>query len=78
MLLSQEEQDEIQEAVENKTPADFGLEGYLWTLSRTRRYIKKRFRKEISERSVSDYMRRWGMTCQRPVKRARKQNPSRI
>ncbi len=78
MLLSQEEQEEIQEAVENKTPMDFGLEGYLWTLSRTRRYIKKRFRKEISERSVSDYMRRWGMTCQRPVKRARKQDPSRI
>jgi len=78
MLLSQEEQDEVQEAVEKKTPADFGLEGYLWTLSRTRRYIKKRFRKEISERSVSDYMRRWGMTCQRPVKRARKQDPSRI
>ncbi|WP_367575864.1 hypothetical protein [Acutalibacter intestini] len=23
-------------------------------------------------------MRRWGLTCQRPVKRARKQNPSRI
>ncbi len=78
MLLNQEEQEEIQEAVENKTPMDFGLDGYLWTLSRTRQYIKKRFRKEISDRSVSDYMRRWGMTCQRPVKRARKQDPSRI
>ena len=30
------------------------------------------------EQSVSDYMRRWGLTCQRPVKRARKQAPSRI
>ncbi len=78
MLLSSEEQEEVQQAIGNKTPADFGLEGSLWTLGRTREYIKKRFRKEISERSISDYMRRWGMTCQRPVKRARKQNTSRI
>jgi len=68
----------MQETMVSKTPADCGLEGYLWTLSRTRQYIKKQFQKEISDRSVSDYMRRWGMTCQRPVKRARKQNPSRI
>ncbi len=78
MRLSPEEQTEIQEAIGNKTPAEFGLEGCLWTLGRTRQYIKKRFRKEISDRSVSDYMRRWDMTCQRPVKRARKQDPSRI
>ncbi len=78
MLLSPEEQKEIQEVILNKTPSDFGIEGYLWTLGRTKQYIKKRFRKEISDRSVSNYMRRWGMTCQRPVKRARKQDPSRI
>ncbi len=78
MLLSPEEQEEVQQVIGNKTPADFGLEGCLWTLGRTREYIKKRFRKEVSERSISDYMRRWGMTCQRPVKRARKQNSSGI
>jgi len=78
MRLSSEEQEEMQKTIVSKTPADCGLEGYLWTLGRTRQYIQKRFRKEISERSVSDYMRRWGMTCQRPVKRARKQDPSRI
>jgi len=78
MLLSPEEQKQIQEVIEHKTPMDCGLEGYLWTLGRTREYIQKQFRKEISDRSVLNYMRRWGMTCQRPVKRARKQKPSRI
>jgi len=78
MLLSTEEQEKIQEVIEHKTPADCGLDGYLWTLGRTRQYIQKPFRKEISDRSISNYMRRWGMTCQRPVKRARKQEPSRI
>lgn len=33
---------------------------------------------KISDGSVSDYMRRWGLTCQRPIKCARKQDPSRI
>jgi len=78
MILSPEEQEEVRKAVESKTPEDFGLQGYLWTLGRTRQFIKQRFKKKISDQSVSDYMRRWGMTCQRPVKRARKQDPSRI
>ena len=34
--------------------------------------------KKISDGSVSDYMRRWGLTCQRPIKRTRKQDLSRI
>ena len=37
-----------------------------------------RYRKKMSDGSVSDYMRRWGLTCQRLIKRARKQDPSRI
>ncbi|WP_302619680.1 winged helix-turn-helix domain-containing protein [uncultured Oscillibacter sp.] len=30
------------------------------------------------KRTLSDYMKRWGMSCQRPAKRARKQNPTGI
>ncbi len=78
MILSPEEQEEVQEVIENKTPTDYGMEGSLWTLGRTRQYIKKQFGKEISGRSVLDYMRRWGLRCQRPIKCVRKQNLSRI
>ena len=78
MRLSPEEQAEVQTAVKEKRPKDYGIAGELWTLGRTRQYIKKQFGKEISDRSVSDYMKRWGMSCQRPAKRARKQEPSRI
>ena len=55
-----------------------GITGQLWMLGRTRQYIQKRFYKVVNERTLSDYMRRWGMSCQRPVKRARKQNPTGI
>ena len=78
MRLSPEEQAEVQTAIKEKRPKDYGIPGELWTLGRTRQYIKKQIGKEISDRSVSDYMKRWGMSCQRPAKRARKQEPSRI
>ena len=78
MVLREEEQSDITEAIEKKRPEDFGITGVLWTLGRTREYIQKRFRKAVNERTLSDYMRRWGMSCQRPAKRARKQNPKGI
>jgi len=78
MLLEAVEQAEIREVIMEKVPEDFGILGKLWTLGRTRQYIQKRYHKEVSERRLSDYMKRWGMSCQRPAKRARKQNPSHI
>ena len=78
MVLKPEEQANIRKAIEEKRPEDFGIAGKLWTLGRTRQYIQKQFHKTVNERTLSDYMRRWGMSCQRPAKRARKQNPSGI
>ena len=78
MVLTQEEQEDIQAAVKEKRPEDLGITGKLWTLGRTRQYIQKRFGKAVNERTLSDYMKRWGMSCQHPAKRARKQNPTGI
>ena len=78
MVLTEEEQRDIRKAVEEKRQEDFGISGKLWTLGRTREYIEKKFQKRIHERTLSDYMKRWGMSCQRPAKRARKQNPKGI
>ena len=78
MVLTEEEQRNIRNAIEGKWPEDFGIIGQLWTLGRTREYIKKQFGKSVNERTLSDYMKRWGMSCQRPAKRARKQNPTGI
>ena len=78
MVLTEEEQEKIRKTVAEKTPEDFGITGKLWTLGRTRQYIQKKFHKVVNERTLSDYMKRWGMSCQRPAKRARKQNPTGI
>ena len=78
MILTQEEQEDIRTAIKEKRPEDFGITGKLWTLGRTRQYIQKRWNKSVNERTLSDYMKRWGMSCQRPAKRARNQNPTGI
>lgn len=78
MLLEAWEQAGIRKAVVEKTPEDFGIPGKLWTLGRTRQYIQKQYQKDVSERGLSKYMKRWGLSCQRPAKRARKQDPKRI
>ena len=78
MILTQEEQEDIRTAIKEKRPEDFGITGKLWTLGRTRQYIQKRLGKTVNERTLSDYMKRWGMSCQRPAKRARNQNPTGI
>ena len=78
MILTEEEQRATRKAVAEQIPEDFGIAGKLWTLGRTREYIEKQFHKAVNERTLSDYMKRWGMSCQRPTKRARKQNPKGI
>ena len=78
MILTKEEQSQIRKAVEEQIPEDFGITGKLWTLGRTREYIEKQCQKSINERTLSDYMKRWGMSCQRPAKRARKQDANSI
>jgi len=78
LLLTPDELAEIRETVITRLPEEFGIPGSLWTLKKVCAYVWKRYRKKILDGSVSHYMRRWGLTCQRPVKRARKQDPSRI
>ncbi len=78
MLLELDEQKEIRKTILEKRPADFGIPGELWTLGRIYQYIQKEYYKKVSERGLSNYMRRWGLSCQRPVKRARKQDPKRV
>ena len=77
-ILRPEEEAEVRETIVNRQPKEVGLSGYLWTLKKICAYVWKTYRKRTTDGCASDYMRRWGLSCQRPVKRARKQNPTRI
>ena len=76
--LSPEEEREIRSVIINKTPEQLKLEGFLWTRAKICTYIKKTYRKAIVPQVISRYLKRWGLTCQRPTKRAYGQDIARI
>ena len=77
-ILLPEEEAEVRETIVSRRPDEFGLPGQLWTLKKVCEYVRKTYGKKLSDGSASDYMRRWGLSCQRPVKRARKQDAVRV
>jgi len=78
MLLTTEEQREIRQTIISKMPNQLKMAGFLWTLAKISQYIWDTYRKRVSVRSLSNYMKRWGLTCQRPTKRACGQDILRI
>jgi transposase len=77
-LLTSKEEREIRQIIISKAPNQLKMAGFLWTLAKISAYIWKTYRKKVSVRSVSNYMKRWGLTCQRPTKRAYGQDVVRI
>jgi hypothetical protein len=55
LLLAPEEQAEMRETIITRRPEEFGIPGSLWTLKKVCAYVWKRYRKKISDGSVSDY-----------------------
>lgn len=78
MILTPEEQEEIRGIIIETHPEDHGMAGYLWTRNKVCELVRQKYKKGMTPQSVSNYMKRWGLTCQRPAKRARKQDPERV
>jgi hypothetical protein len=54
------------------------LAGFLWTGQKISDYIKREYKKNVSLRCIANYLTRWGLTCQRPTKRAYAQDDVRV
>ncbi|MCK2128275.1 winged helix-turn-helix domain-containing protein, partial [Thauera aromatica] len=59
-------------------PAQLQLEFALWNRRAVMLAIKQLFGIDMPIRTVGEYLRRWGFTPQRPVKRALEQDPARL
>jgi hypothetical protein len=76
--LTREEEREIREVIISKTPEQLKLAGFLWTRAKICEYIKTEYKKTIVPQVISRYLKRWGLSCQRPTKRAYGQDIARI
>ncbi|MGW4898101.1 IS630 family transposase, partial [Kitasatospora sp. NPDC004240] len=59
-------------------PCDLGLPGQLWTRAQVGALIAKLYRVRWTEQGVGEYLRRWGLSFQRPDKRAVEQDPEAV
>ncbi|KPI00649.1 Winged helix-turn helix domain containing protein [Actinobacteria bacterium OK074] len=73
-VLNEVEQQAVRQAVLDHRPCDVGLAGQLWTRAGVGNLIAKLYRVRLTEQGVGKYLRRWGLTFQRPDKRAVEQN----
>jgi transposase len=78
MIITTEEQKAIRQVIISKAPNHLKLAGFLWTLAKISQYIWDTYHKRVSVRCLSNYMKRWGLSCQRPTKRACGQDIARI
>lgn len=71
--LSDEQEKKIKRLIIDKTPDQLKLAYALWTRQSVRELILQETGLEVSVRTVGNYLKRWGMTPQKPQKRAYEQ-----
>lgn len=76
--LSVAQESRLEALVVASTPADQGIASGLWTRQAVRQLILQEFGLRLAIRTVGDYLRRWGLTPQRPVRHASRQDPEEV
>ena len=76
--LTGEQQRAIVGLIEGHCPDQLGLPAFLWTRETVATLIKKRFGLALSVWTVGRYLRRWGLTPQKPARRAYQQDPEAV
>ncbi len=77
-LLTAEEADQIRGWLAEGTPDGLGLPFALWTSRAVRELVERRLGKRLAPSTVRLYLRRWGMTPQKPLARAKARSPAAI
>lgn len=73
-VLAPWQQAQIAKAIREKNPDQLRLPGFLWTRALVCDLIETRFDIRIAEKTAGAYLRRWGFSPQKPVKRAYEQS----
>jgi transposase len=68
----------IVKRITDKEPHQMKMPFYLWTQDAVRDLIKKRYGIVLSRSQVGRYLKAWGMTPQKPVRKAYEQNPEEV
>lgn len=73
--LTTQQEKELKSLMVDKTPEQLKFPFALWTRRAVQIVVKKRFNIDLPLRTITDYLKRWGFTPQKPIKIAYEQNP---
>ena len=76
--LDEKQERIIKQLLTDKTPDQLKMPYALWTRESVRELIKDQLGMDLPIRTVGHYLKRWGMTPQKPVKQAYEQQPARV
>lgn len=76
--LTLEQERQIQKTIYEKCPDQLKFPFALWTRKAVQQLIKQLCSFDMPVRTVGEYLKRWGFTPQKPLRRAYKQNPKAI
>lgn len=76
--LTPEQEQRLKKAITDKTPDQLKFAFALWTREAVRQLIQQLFSIDMPIRTVGEYLKRWGFTPQKPIRRAYEQNPKAV
>lgn len=76
--LNPEQEAHIQEMIKDKRPEQLKLEFALWSRPAVRELIERECGVQLGVRGVGKYLKRWGFTPQKPIKKAYEQRPEKV
>jgi transposase len=77
-FLSDQQAARIRARIDFHSPEEVGVRHALWTRRAVRDLIRKELGIDLAERTVGQYLRRWGYTSKRPARHARHQDPDEV
>lgn len=77
-LLAGWQQAQIAKAIREQNPDQLKLPGFLWTRALVCDLIERRFQIRIAEKTAGRYLRAWGFSPQKPVRRAYEQSDAKV
>lgn len=76
--LNADQEEAIRHTICDKRPEQLKMEFALWTRGAVMLFIEQEYGIKLSIRAVGDYLKRWGFTPQKPIKRAYEQRPEAV
>ena len=77
-ILTREQEKETQRLISDKTPDQLKMPYALWNRQAVRELIERRYGRKLAVRSVGLYLKRWGFTPQKPLRKAYEQRPEAV